>query len=223
MNSDSICLYVSVPIACFRAPYARTFAESLPVPAPSTVYGMLLSMIGEKDRDVYKGAKIAIGLLSAPERSTVLRKMWKVKFKPGSIDQSNKRPAKLGSGSNSIPDFQELLSGVELLVWIQKGEEDFQPSLKEKIEDAMKNPKSISRFGSLSLGESTHLVNDISWAREKLNSKFQLLRPVAQGQLSLPIWVDHVGSFHTKWMQFDLEDDCTKDKINHEIFVTIAP
>ncbi|WP_141638345.1 CRISPR-associated protein Cas5, partial [Leptospira kirschneri] len=45
--NDSICLFVSVPVACFRAPYARTYAESLPVPAPSTVYGMLLSVIAK--------------------------------------------------------------------------------------------------------------------------------------------------------------------------------
>jgi CRISPR-associated protein Cas5t len=170
-------------------------------------------MIGEKDREVYKGAKIAIALLSEPEHSTVLRKMWRVKtVKAGP-----------GIGNNAKPDFQELLSGIELLIWVQKGLEESEISLKEKLEEAMNDPKSISRFGSLCLGESTHLVNDVSWAKEKLNSKFQLLRPVAQGQLSLPIWVDHVGSFKTKWMQFDLEEDCTKEKISHEIFVTIAP
>ncbi|HNN06712.1 MAG TPA: type I-MYXAN CRISPR-associated protein Cas5/Cmx5/DevS, partial [Leptospiraceae bacterium] len=151
MNSDSICLYVSVPVACFRSPYARTFAESLPVPAPSTVYGMLLSMIGERDREVYKGAKIAIALLSEPERSTVLRKMWRVKtVKAGP-----------GIGNNATPDFQELLSGIELLVWVLKGEEQSEFSLKDKVENAMKDPKSVSRFGSLCLGESTHLVNDV--------------------------------------------------------------
>ena len=66
--NDSICLYVSVPVTCFRAPYARTYAESLPVPAPSTVYGMLLSLVGEREREKHAGADIAIALLSQPER-----------------------------------------------------------------------------------------------------------------------------------------------------------
>lgn len=211
MKSDSICLYVSVPIACFRASYARTFAESLPVPAPSTVYGMLLSMIGEKDRDVYKGAKIAIALLSEPERSTILRKMWRVKtVKAGP-----------GVGNNATPDFQELLSGTELLIWVMKGNEQTEISLREKVENAIKNPSSVSRFGSLSLGESTHLVDEIRLIKEKDKKKFQLLNPVMQGQLSLPIWVDHVGSFNTRWMQFNLDEDIHFEEITDEHFINI--
>ncbi|MBP7282706.1 MAG: type I-MYXAN CRISPR-associated protein Cas5/Cmx5/DevS [Leptospiraceae bacterium] len=212
MKSDSICLYVSVPIACFRASYARTFAESLPVPAPSTVYGMLLSMIGEKDRDVYKGAKIAIALLSEPERSTILRKMWRVKIvKAGP-----------GIGSNATPDFQELLSGTELLIWIMKGNEQAEICLKEKVENAIKDPASISRFGSLCLGESTHLVDEIRFAKEKDKRKFQLLNPVTQGQLSLPIWVDHVGSYNTRWMQFNLDENINFEEITDEHFISIT-
>ncbi|NUM42269.1 MAG: type I-MYXAN CRISPR-associated protein Cas5/Cmx5/DevS, partial [Leptospiraceae bacterium] len=167
MEPDSICLFVSVPIACFRAPYARTYAESLPVPAPSTVYGMLLSMIGEKNRDVYKGAKIAIALLSEPERSTVLRKMWRVKtVKAGP-----------GIGNNATPDFQELLTRTELLVWLKKGNEQSEISLKEKIDSAIRNPKTISRFGSLCLGESTHLVDEIRFIKDTDKREFQLLNP----------------------------------------------
>ncbi|MBE7413651.1 MAG: type I-MYXAN CRISPR-associated protein Cas5/Cmx5/DevS [Leptospiraceae bacterium] len=213
MEPDSICLFVSVPIACFRAPYARTYAESLPVPAPSTVYGMLLSMIGEKNRDVYKGAKIAIALLSEPERSTVLRKMWRVKtVKAGP-----------GIGNNATPDFQELLTRTELLVWLKKGNEQSEISLKEKIDSAIRNPKTISRFGSLCLGESTHLVDEIRFIKDTDKREFQLLNPVEQGQISLPIWVDHVGSFNTRWMQFNLDKERTFEDITDDSFIMITP
>ena len=213
MEPDSICLFVSVPIACFRAPYARTYAESLPVPAPSTVYGMLLSMIGEKNRDVYKGAKIAIALLSEPERSTVLRKRWRVKtVKAGP-----------GIGNNATPDFQELLTRTELLVWLKKGNEQSEISLKEKIDSAIRNPKTISRFGSLCLGESTHLVDEIRFIKDTDKREFQLLNPVEQGQISLPIWVDHVGSFNTRWMQFNLDKERTFEDITDDSFIMITP
>lgn len=193
---DAICLYVSVPIACFRAPYARTFAESLPIPAPSTVYGMLLSMIGEKDRFVHIGSKIAIGLIGEPERSTVLRKMWRVKEKKYSP----------GTGTNVTPDFQELLTGIELYVWIANEKDKNEISLYDRIKNAFSNPTSIHRFGSLCLGESSHLVNDIRYYRKSDTQSFQLLKPVKLGDISLPIWPDHVGSFKTKWKQFVFEE-----------------
>lgn len=194
--NESICLYVSVPVTCFRAPYARTYAESLPVPAPSTVYGMLLSLVGERAREKHAGAEIAIALLSEPERSTVLRKMWRVK----SVALGP------GLGNNATPDYQELLTGIELLIWIKNGRDVNETSLKERIKNAFENPKCVSRFGSLCLGESTHLVNDIRYAKENEKYKFQLLKPTEIGEMSLPIWPDHVGSFKTVWKQFILVD-----------------
>ncbi|ONF94554.1 type I-MYXAN CRISPR-associated protein Cas5/Cmx5/DevS [Leptospira santarosai] len=211
--NNSICLFVSVPVACFRAPYARTYAESLPVPAPSTVYGMLLSLVGERDREKHSGTEIAIALLSEPERSTVLRKMWRVK--------STKQGA--GLGKNATPDFQELLTGTELLVWVRNGKDLNETSLKDKIKNAFENPKNISRFGSLCLGESTHLVNDIRYAKDSDKKSFQLLKPAKLGEISLPIWPDHVGSFKTKWQQFLMEDSQQFREITDAEFITISP
>ncbi len=208
---DTICLYVSIPIACFRAPYARTFAESLPLPAPSTVYGMLLSMVGEKDRYQHTGTYIAVGLINDPEHSIVLRKMWKIK-------QNYLLP---GLNENAGPGHQELLIGTELYVWINKGEDNNEVPLYNKIQNAFSNPKSVQRFGSLCLGESTHLVNDIRYSKKTDKETFQLLKPVDLGDLSLPIWPDHVGSFTTKWKQFVLEERSSTD-INETDFIKIS-
>ncbi|EQA44214.1 CRISPR-associated protein Cas5/DevS, subtype MYXAN [Leptospira broomii serovar Hurstbridge str. 5399] len=211
--SDSICLYVSVPVACFRAPYARTYAETLPVPAPSTVYGMLLSLVGEREREKHSGVEIAIALLSKPERSTILRKMWRVKS------------VKLGPGlgNNATPDFQELLTGTELLIWVRNGKDINQTPLKERINNAFENPKGIRRFGSLCLGESTHLINDIRYAKDSDRKSFQLLKPTEIGEISLPIWPDHVGSFKTKWQQFLFEETLEYRDITDDEFISIHP
>src|SRR2546426_966838 len=104
-------LYVSIPIACFRVPRAREYFETFPCPPPSTVYGMLLSMVGEINRRAHEGAEIAIALLSEPHYSVVLRTLWRVKAK-------NAGP---GLGNNRRPDFQEILSDTRLAVWIRKG------------------------------------------------------------------------------------------------------
>ena len=96
--AEVIALYVSVPVASFRVPYAREFFETLPCPPPSTVYGMLLSMVGEPQRKAHEGAEIALALVSDPEYSVVLRTMWRIK--------TGSPP---GKGSNKRPDYQELL------------------------------------------------------------------------------------------------------------------
>ncbi len=53
----TIALKVEVPIACFRQSRAREYIETYPVPPPSTVYGMLLSLLGEVDRYKHCGVK----------------------------------------------------------------------------------------------------------------------------------------------------------------------
>ncbi|MGH9899551.1 MAG: type I-MYXAN CRISPR-associated protein Cas5/Cmx5/DevS, partial [Pyrinomonadaceae bacterium] len=156
---ESVGLYVSVPIACFRVPRAREYFETFPCPAPSTVYGMLLSMVGEVNRREHEGAEIAIALLGEPGYSVVLRTLWRVK---------NRREGP-GLKNNRRPDFQELLSDTQIAVWIRKGANEKAPrSLAARVEQAMQHPSTISRFGGLSLGESTHLVNDISTLDNKV-------------------------------------------------------
>jgi len=189
---EHVGMYVSVPVACFRVPRAREYFETFPCPPPSTVYGMLLSMVGEVNRCVHEGAEIAIGLITKPAYSVVLRTLWRVK--------SNKYD--LGLGENRRPDFQELLTDVGLAVWVRRGETEAGVlSLAKRVSNALDNPSGISRFGGLSLGESTHLVDDVT----RLNrvDKGQLLLADDNGDLSLPVWPDHVGS-KTTWGQYRL-------------------
>jgi CRISPR-associated protein Cas5t len=192
---ESIGLYVSVPVACFRVPRAREYFETFPCPPPSTIYGMLLSMVGEVNRRAHEGAEIAMALLSEPSYSVVLRTLWRVKD----------RKEGPGLGNNRRPDFQELLTDTRLAVWIRKGaDEQNNPSLASRIQEAIQRPSSLSRFGGLSLGESTHLVDEIAMLNDRA-VKGQMLMRQDDGDLSLPIWPDHVGSI-TRWGQYRLLD-----------------
>ena len=74
-------LFVSVPVAGFRVAQAREYWETYPTPPPSTVYGMLLSLVGESDRLAHQGAEIGLAVVSKPEISVVLRTLWRVKKK----------------------------------------------------------------------------------------------------------------------------------------------
>jgi CRISPR-associated protein Cas5t len=193
---QTVGVYVSVPVACFRVPRAREYFETFPCPPPSTVYGMLLSMVGEINRRAHEGAEIAMALLSEPSYSVVLRTLWRVKDR-------KKGP---GLGNNRRPDFQELLTGTRLAVWIRKGvNEHNEPSLASRVHEALQKPSTVSRFGGLSLGESTHLVDEVAMLDNE-GHKGRILMAEDDGDLSLPIWPDHVGSV-TRWGQYRLSDE----------------
>ena len=191
-------LRVTVPVACFRKGYIREYWETEELPPPSTCYGFLLSMVGETDRRRHIGARVCPALLNAPERSVVLRTLWRIK----------ERKVPQGAGVNARPDFQELLTDVQLAIWLDSTEEDHAyPTLEGRVRIALDEPHSIDRFGGLSLGESTHLVDQV----ERLNegqanhARAFLLDPSDRGRLSLPVWVDHVGSANTRHVSGNLE------------------
>lgn len=197
-------LYVTVPIACFRKGQAREFFETEVLPPPSTCYGFLLSLVGETDRKQHIGCRVTAGTFSRTMPSVVLRTVWRVKNKP------------LGSSGNTRPDYQQLLTDVRLLIWLDSAEEKEQDNrLEDRVVLAMKHPEKIARFGGLALGESTHMVNDVcifdpDQHEVKTNDQFQLFIKKERGRLTLPVWVDHVGSAGTIFVTGDLADSGVK-------------
>lgn len=190
MENADVSLLVTVPICGLRKGFAREYLETERIPPPSTVYGFLLSLIGEEQRSVYLGTKVAYAILTKPEISVILRTVWRLK--------SPKNPS--GIGNNRRPDYQEILTGLEFAIWIQQG------GLADRLMIAGKSPKDIDRYGGLSLGESRDLVNDVIWYPKLPKQKGLWLIHDSEGNLPLPVWVDHVGSEGTIWQQFRLEE-----------------
>jgi CRISPR-associated protein Cas5t len=212
---DTLALYVSCPMAGFRVSQARDYWETYPVPPPSTCYGMLLSLVGEENRLVHVGAELAIALVSSPQRSRVLRRLWRVKVSRDG----------LGKGANRIPGYQELLSDVQLKLWLRPGTyESASPSLAGRVGRVLADPGSVRRHGALCLGESTHLVDDIRAWQEYDPQTGRVLVADPHGDLCLPCWVDHVGSRGTVFRQFRLQEMPLGVAHPHEVvWVTIAP
>src|SRR4051812_23637838 len=162
-------LRVTVPVACFRKGFAREYWETEELPPPATCYGFLLSFVGERDRRRHVGVRVCPALLSRPERSAVLRTMWRVKD----------RKSPLGAGPNARPDFQELLTGVRLAIWLDSAEEACPGTrLEARVRQALDQPEQIDRYGGLSLGESTHMVDEVGLLRgdEPNRARAYLLR-----------------------------------------------
>jgi len=211
----AIRLFVSIPVASFRVSQAREYWESYPCAPPSTIYGMLLSLIGEENLLSYAGTRIAVSIAEEPSVSVILRSLWRIK--------SEKLPQ--GQGENVRPDFQELLTGVKLSVWVRDGiEVSENNSLHNRLWEAFRDPSSISRYGGLSLGESTHLVDEIRPWRDTDPEEGRMLVPDVEGDLSLPVWVNHVGSRGTRWVQCRLGCPCRlPDLPSEELWFTVAP
>jgi len=205
-------LFVTVPVACFRKGLAREYLETEPLPPPATAYGFLLSLVGETDRRRHVGCRVAPMLLDSTATSVVLRTVWRVKKLP------------LGSSGNTRPDYQQLLTGkstespfIKLLIWLDSAEEVGDEPLEARVEDALHNPAGVTRFGGLCLGESTHLVDEVSLlTRPSVQARLanrtgRAFLQADRGRLTLPVWVDHVGSAHTRYVTGDLVECSATD------------
>lgn len=206
-------LYVSIPIASFRVAQAREYWETYPCPPPATVYGMLLSAVGEGNRLVHQGAGVAVALLGQPQRSVILRTLWRVK-------NTSLAP---GIGSNKRPDFQELLTHVRLAVWLRAGNDAAEEKLPHRLIAALENPAGIVRHGGLSLGESTFLVDELRLWRASDPPAGHLLQRTGTGDLSLPVWPDHVGSRGTRWEQYRLTEGPLQAHPPEAAWTEVAP
>ena len=188
-------VYVTVPISCFRKGLAREYLETEPLPPPSTCYGFLLSLVGEIDRYRHIGCRISPVLIGEPGRSVVLRTIWRTKS----------RKLRMGDGENRIPAQQELLTNLELLLWLDSTDERAEGTLLEKrVEVALTRPGKVQRFGGLSLGESTHLVDEVKRFSENAKKTGSLFVCADRGRVTLPVWVDHVGSMGTRYVTGDM-------------------
>lgn len=197
--NQQIQILVEVPIASFRQSRAREYAETYPVPPPSTVYGMLLSMVGEVDRYKHCGVELAIAMLSQPERSTVIRTFRRFKNK------------EISHPTNAKPDYQELLTDIQFVVAVLPGHDPEPCNLVERLNTALTQPQQVDRFGGLSLGESRDLVNSVQILQEvDPQRELSWLVQSEDGLLTLPYWVDHVGSKKTRWRRY-LQQDFTNN------------
>lgn len=194
-RGDVIGLWLSVPIACWRKAHARELLETEVIPPPATCYGALLSLVGEMDRERHRGCRVTGGVIGTPKRSLVVRTLWRTK--------DLKTPQ--GEGENAKPDLQQLLTGCEVVIWCDSRDEEGE-KLEDRVQRVLRDPWSVDRFGGWSLGESTHLINDVRLLPDGAPPPGTRGFIVdADGALTLPVWVDHVGMAGTRYAVGDLQ------------------
>ena len=174
-----LCLRVDVPICAFRPYESREYQDTHPVPPPSAVYGMLLSLCGVQraDKARHSGVAMALAVEGEPDRSRVFRKLRR------------------GKDLESIrPDYQDLLSGMRLWIWLATADDAAEQSLTKCIQNALIHPESIKRSGGLSLGESSYLVDSIKVDAPPSETALRFLIPDHAGFYSLPVWIEHTAN-----------------------------
>jgi CRISPR-associated protein Cas5t len=190
-----IALEVEVPFANFRKSFARSYAETYELPPPATIYGMVLSLVGERQRRRHLRVRLAIGLLRQPKLATSLRKRSRYKYGVAS------KQSKLGNA----PEYMEVVCGVEFVLWLDSSHESMTPTLEERATNAIDKPESIERSGIVCLGLSDDLVNSIRRRGTPTYQCIEWLIVDPNGPIELPVWVDHVGSAATRWRRFRRE------------------
>jgi len=213
-----IALYIESPYGEYRKSYARSYAETYMLPPPSTIYGMLLSAVGERFRNAHSGVRLGFAFRRIPRIATTLRKMSRLKYGVAS------KQASLGNA----PEYIETLCGIEMICWIDSANESAERTLESRLEEAMLEPERIDRYGLVSLGLSDDLVNEISMLTYENGAwrtvvdkgtvgrmlgdengpwnAWMRLVPDDRGTIELPVWVDHLGSSGTRRQRFELDD-----------------
>lgn len=196
-STDFVTLRVEVPICAFRPHESREYQDTHPFPPPSAVYGMLLSLCGirREDKALHQGVRMVLAVESLPERAKVFRKF--------------RRGKEL---SDLRPDYQDLLIGLELWVWLKTGADHGRPPLVKRVVAALDQPQQLNRFGGMSLGESSYLVDSITQREPTDEHVMHFLTPDAAGFYDFPIWVDHERS-HNHRQRFNLAAMTVRDGI----------
>jgi CRISPR-associated protein Cas5t len=196
-------LYLETPCTSFPRSFARDFKETYRYPPPSTVYGMLLSLVGEVDMLAHVGVKVAIGIIGTdPPISRIIRKQRHHKF---SIKSLGTYP----TSQFSKPNHHELLTDLQFVVRIDSAAETATVKLVDRVAIALTTPSQISRFGGLSIGESWAMLNGVRAYRES-DGTIRWLKRDNRGLIGLPVWINRETTQGT-FARFTFADEFTED------------
>ena len=205
LTPGTLVLRVDVPLTGLRPMWARSYQETYLAPPPSTVFGMLLALVGveRENKERYAGVRIAMALIESTdgdmwerrEKARILRKFRR-------LPQNPSKKKRIDPLAERRPDYQELLLGLQFWLWIDDA--DTENLLTDAVRAALDPARrgAIARHGALSLGESSHLINDIRVDLPRGRGRFVV--PYERGFLSMPIWSDHrqdrpmVGTFEIR-------------------------
>lgn len=153
-----ILLYIDAPMASFPRRFAHDYRETYLYPPLTTVFGCILSFIGELDITAYPIDSINVGVINKnPAISSVCIKQRNVAYMPGGKHAKAREksffPGVYPSSLYSKPNIKEIVVGTKIVAKINN--EPFAAKVQYCLHSES------DRFGILSLGESSAMVNCI--------------------------------------------------------------
>ena len=186
-------LYIDAPLTAFKNIHIRDYGKTDYVPSISTCYNFVLSLLGETNIKKYEGVKITPSLLKKGKRSEILKTVWRNKEKGDGA----------GNGKNNTPIKQEILSEVELIIYINSEEDNMEKNVELVFENNFSN---IERFGCLSFGESCYIINDVKIIKnfDQLSDDQEVFLLDDEGTINLPVFCDYKKYAKTTYAQGNL-------------------
>ena len=151
-------LYIDAPVASFPRRFAHDYRESYRYPPLTTVFGCILSFIGELDITAYPIDSVDVGVINKyPAISSICVKQRNFPYMPGGKHAKTREksypPGVYPSSLYSKPNIKEIVFGTKIVAQINN------ESLAARVCYSLHSGG--DRFGVLSLGESSAIVNCI--------------------------------------------------------------
>ena len=151
-------LYIDAPVASFPRRFAHDYRESYRYPPLTTVFGCILSFIGELDITAYPIDSVDVGVINKyPAISSVCIKYRNIAYMPGGkhakAREKSYSPGIYPASLYSKPNIKEVVTGTKIVAQINN--EPLAAKVLYSLHGA------CDRFGILSLGESSAIVNCI--------------------------------------------------------------
>lgn len=202
-------LLLKAPFAAFRTFQSGSFRSTTPIPAPSTVYGLLLNLAGIEQRTamdkpitLIKQAKelpkVEIAIASVKPSETTILSQQLHSYRVGS-DAKTKELAKKTFGAKYwiSPVRREVLIDLELIVGI-KAEIEFCDRIKQGLNGELNEP----RYGLPFAGDNNFLFEDIQMLKTppmaRWYSPIKYDTPPSRGKCRLTTWIDRADNTKTK-------------------------
>lgn len=162
---ETMWLRLRAPFAAFRGFQAGVYRASAPVIPPSTAYGLVLNLAGIEMRDVTPGVttlirtdlpalRIAVGIISAPERNTLYQQLHSYPVGASGKELSAKTH---GAKFWITPVRREILSGYDGMIGVQTEDADLLAQVKRGLRGELDSP----RYGLPFAGDNNLLIDRI--------------------------------------------------------------
>ena len=204
-------LLLKAPFAAFRTFQSGSFRSTTPIPAPSTVYGLLLNLAGIEQRTATDKAitlikqaedlpQMEIAIASVKPSETAVLSQQLHTYPVGS---SGKELAKKTYGAKYwiAPVRRQVLIDLELIVGIRA-----EASLCDRIKQGLNGELDEPRYGLPFAGDNNFLFEDIQILRTppmaRWYSPIEDDTPPSRGKCRLTTWIDRADNTKTKTQIF---------------------